>query len=140
MSNYIKLAGVTFVNEPEDGGLNRQDLIKEIHSKQGAVINVSLEACSWEGEYAIKVKDKKSKAVIGWIPRNMLRSKLLSSQMTAILMNYKGVWSARLSPVQAPSKAQYHFMLTMCKRTGRVMPAYDKRAYNSAFKALRTAD
>lgn len=138
MKNYIKLAGVTFENETKDGGKNRQELIKDIVSKQGDIINVSLEACAWEGEYAIKVKDKKSRAVIGWIPRNMLRSKLIGKQMTAIIMNYQGVWSARLSPVQAPSKAQYHFMLTMCKRTGRTMPVYDKRAYNAAFKELRT--
>lgn len=136
-NNYIRLAGVTFSNDPEDGGRNRQDLIKEIASRQGAIINVSLDACSWEGEYGIKVKDKKTKTVIGWIPRNMLHDEKLGKQMTATLMEYKGTWSAKLTPVEAPTKAQYHFMVMLCKRTGRPMPTYDRRAYNAVFKELR---
>jgi len=139
MSNYIKLAGVTFDNTKEDGGESRQTILKNIFETQGSIVNVSLEACNWEGEYAIKVKDKKSRDVIGFIPRNMLRSKMIGRQMTAMIMEYKGVWSARLTPVEAPTKAQYHFMLMFCKRTGREMPAYDKRAYGAVFKEMREA-
>ena len=88
MSNYIKLAGVTFDNTKEDGGESRQTILKNIFETQGSIVNVSLEACNWEGEYAIKVKDKKSRDVIGFIPRNMLRSKMIGRQMTAMIMEY----------------------------------------------------
>lgn len=136
MKNGIKVAGVTFRNENEDGGKSRQEILAELVSLNRSIITVDLIYTKYGNDFAIKLREHATKQIIGWIPKdklNLFKEKKIR-QMTGFISNY-GIWSVRLFMQEAPTHQEYRYMKYLCNKSGCAMPAYDKRAYKEIFNA-----
>lgn len=132
-----RIAGVTFNNEVEDGGKNRQEILKELCLTRGNIITVDLKYTTYNGEPAIKCIEHTTRQVIGWIPKTDIAN-MQHHQMTGFIDHSKKGYSVRLDEQIAPSRAQYHTVKQVCAKNGMVMPAYDRRAYTQIFVMLRS--
>lgn len=130
-----RLAGVTFKNDPQDGGRSRQDILKDFVDCGRHILTVDLIYTEYNNEFAIKVKDHTTKQVLGYIPKSDL-DKISSQkirQMTAFIRFYKNCYSVQLDRINQPTKEQYCYMKHICEENNLAMPAYDKRAYAEIF-------
>lgn len=129
-----KLVGVTFNNDPEDGGRSRQEILEELVKLNRQIFTADLVYTKYKDEFAIKVRDHATKQILGWIPKaevEKFRDKKIK-QLTGFI-HYYGAYCVQLDDQQAPTHKQYAYMKHLCEQNGWSMPAYDKRAYASIF-------
>lgn len=133
-----RLAGVTFNNDPVDGGESRQALLKAIYDRRYPV-RVMLFPCIYHNpstgldEDAIKVRLLDSMRVVGWIPRDdikMCKDKNYK-EMLLIVSEYKGTYSGGLYEIIPPTARQYGVVKSLkAKHKIKSYPDYDKRCYD----------
>lgn len=145
-----RVAGVTFDNEVEDGGRNRQEILAELFqahrqsNNTSAIITVNLKHTTFRNkqtgiiEPAIKCVEKESKQVIGWIPREDIAKMKGIRQLTGFIKFIRDGYAVELDEQSAPTSAQYKAVKTYCDRNRKPMPAYDARAYGIIFAEMRT--
>ena len=85
MKRVTHIAGVTFSNDPADGGQSRQELLSELFQYGPELVN--LERTIYhnpetnEDENAIKVRSTINHKIIGWIPRTHIEALWNTRQM-----------------------------------------------------------
>lgn len=129
-----KAAGVTFQNDPADGGRPRQEILHEL-MKKSRYIGVWLrprkfyrkETGVWED--SIKLIEQRTGQMIGFIPKNLVPEYKNISDMIGELNCVENTIGVRLTMPEEPSQKLYWTIRRHCERTGDEMPAYDKRAY-----------
>lgn len=131
-----RIAGVTFNNEAEDGGVNRQKILNALANSGRQIITVDLKRTQYNGELAIKCIEHTTRQVIGWIPKSDI-DKITHSQMTGFIDYGKHGYSVRLDWQHAPTAKQYHYVKSLCTKHGIELPAYDIRAYAYVFALER---
>ena len=137
-----RIAGVTFTNDPVDGGRSRQEILAELF-KNGRIITVNLKHTTFKNEQtgqvepAIKCVERYSQQVIGWIPREDIAKMKGVRQLTGFINFVRDGYSVELEEQVAPSSAQYKAVKTYCERNSKPMPAYDTRAYGAVFAVMR---
>ena len=137
----MKAAGVTFHNEPKDGGRNRQDILRELMQKTGT-IRLWLrprkfrnpDTGTWED--CIKLVEKTTGQTIGFIPKTEIEACRNINEMTGELVEYKNTIGVRLSPSEKPEQALYWAVKNRCQRTGQKLPVYDRQAYLTFLKKV----
>ena len=135
----MKAAGVTFHNEPKDGGRNRQDILRELMQKTGT-IRLWLrprkfrnpDTGTWED--CIKLVEKTTGQTIGFIPKTEIEACRNIDEMTGELVEYKNIIGVRLSPLEKPEQALYWAVKNRCQHTGQKLPVYDRQAYLTFLK------
>lgn len=130
----MRVAGVTFKNEKEDGGASRQEILRNLAMAGRAIITVDLIETTFgpNEEYAVKCLEHSTRQMIGWIPKTELAN-VKHSQMTGFIDHSKVGYSVRLDNQKAPSQRQYYAVKHICEKNGIAMPAYDIRAYVTVF-------
>lgn len=136
-SNHTKLTGVTFQNPDNEGGENRQDLLKYL---AGYPTVVTLENVIFHnpdtglGEFAIKVRSDITKKLLGFIPKSEIGKWKNTGKMVLTVNCYKNTYYGELSPAKNPTPKQYGAMKQLVK-AGIVskMPPYDQTIYQWAF-------
>lgn len=137
-----RIAGVSFNNDPEDGGRNRQQILAELFGVN-KIITVNLKHTTFKNEQtgqiepAIKCIERSTKQVIGWIPREDIAKMKGVRQLTGFIRFIRDGYSVELESQIAPSSAQYKAVKNFCDNHNRVMPAYDTRAYGAVFAEMR---
>lgn len=132
-----KIAGVTFRNEAEDGGISRQVILGQLYETAPRhMITVDLKETTFEGERAIKCMEHKTKQCIGWIPKVNIPS-VINKQMTGFINKSARGFSVILDEQKKPTSKQYQMIKHICEKTGKPMPAYDVRAYVDLFEKYR---
>lgn len=129
---FCKVAGVTFDNEIEDGGRNRQSILKDLYECGRHVLTVDLVRSTYNGNPSIKVIDHLTREMLGYIPKEMI-SNVTDNQMTGFIMFYNECYYVQLDIQKKPSKKQYKYMQYLCSKARTIMPAYDERAYAEFF-------
>lgn len=132
----MRVAGVTFKNEKEDGGASRQEILRDLVMAGRAIITVDLVETTFNGEYAVKCIEHSTRQMIGWIPKTELAN-VKHSQMTGFIDHSRIGYSVRLDEQKAPSQKQYYAVKHICEKNGVMMPAYDIRAYVTVFAMER---
>lgn len=132
----LRIAGVTFKNEKEDGGASRQEILRNLVMAGRAIITVDLVETTFNGEYAVKCIEHSTRQMIGWIPKTELAS-VRRLQMTGFIDHSRIGYSVRLDEQKAPSQKQYYAVKHICEKNGVMMPAYDIRAYVTVFAMER---
>lgn len=132
----MRVAGVTFKNEKEDGGNSRQEILRNLVMAGRAIITVDLVETTFNGEYAVKCIEHSTRQMIGWIPKTELAN-VKHSQMTGFIDHSRIGYSVRLDEQKAPSQKQYYAVKHICEKNGVMMPAYDIRAYVTVFAMER---
>ena len=133
-----KLAGVTFNNDPDDGGRNRQEILAELYNGGRQIFTADLIYTKYKDEFAVKVRDHLTKQILGWIPKSdleMFKDKK-TRQLTGFI-RWHGGYHVQLDTQHAPTHKQYAYMKFLCEQNGYTMPAYDKRAYAGLFAILQ---
>lgn len=127
-----RVAGVTFDNEPEDGGESRQVLLQRL---AGMPTIVTLERSIFHrestglDERAIKVRSKITGKVIGYIPKTQVEQYWDVPAMIAQVRG-KDVLSCVLTLPEPPSQKQYRLVsLLQSRGIMRFRPVYDKTVY-----------
>lgn len=137
-----KIAGVTFANDPVDGGRNRQEILAELY-KNGRIITVNLRRTTFNNpetgvvEPAIKCVERNTKQVIGYIPRTDIEKMDGVRQLTGFINFIRDGYSVELTEQQAPSTDQYATAKRYCDQHQRPIPAYDSRALGQVFAEMR---
>lgn len=125
----MKLNGVTFKN---DDGKSRQDVLREIASREAGISIVNVVETTYNGERAVQVFDSITNQCIGWIPRDELSAHpSFPAEMAVKVQMYKNTFFADISEVIRPSAKQYYAVKRICRERRLPMPAYDARAYKS---------
>lgn len=132
-----RITGVTFRNPEDEGGEDRQELLKQL---AGAPTPVTLENVIFHndrtglGEFAIKVRSEKTGKLLGYIPKEEIVKWKDTGKMMLSVSVYKGTYFASLYRMQAPTPQQYGAMKSLVKK-GIVsrMPPYDRTVYQWAF-------
>ena len=132
----MKIAGVTFKNEKEDGGNSRQEILRNLVMSGKSIITVDLVETTFNGEYAVKCIEHSTRQMIGWIPKTELAN-VRHLQMTGFIDHSRVGYSVRLDNQKAPSQRQYYAVKHICEKNGVAMPAYDIRAYVTVFAMER---
>lgn len=87
----IKVAGVTFDNDPIDGGRNRQDILKELFdASDDEVVEILVDALyirRRDATFGIKLVEHNTKQVIGWMHSKTADNIVLSGKKPK---QYKG--------------------------------------------------
>lgn len=129
----VRVAGVTFENDPEDGGESRQDLLKRLN---GIPTLVRLEHCIFhrestgKDEMAIKVRSMVTGKVLGYIPKTDIEKYWSVTQMVAQVKLVKDVYTCILTIPEPPSPKQYGMVSDLQHRgLVRFRPLYDKTVY-----------
>ena len=110
-------AGVTFPNDKEDGGRERQEILKELLN-EGRYHICSIERCKWhnpdtnEDEDAAKVRIRGK--VCGWIPKKDLEKAGRHKMMAGEIVLIKDKYCLLLHKHIQPTKQQY----ALAKRLG----------------------
>ena len=137
-----RIAGVTFNNDPADGGRNRQKILAELY-KTSKIITVDLLHTTFNNtetgviEPAIKCREKSTHAIIGWIPREDIAKMRGVRQLTGFIRFIRDGYSVELEEQSAPSSSQYKAVKRYCEQKRKPMPAYDSRAYGVVFAEMR---
>lgn len=132
----VRVSGVTFCNNPEDGGENRQDVLAEL---MGAPSMVGLEPEPFHGKDSddsrtgLKVRSLVNGKIIGFIRKEEAQSFLNDERMIAQIELYKGIYNCTLTRPERPSSKQYGAIRAL-KRKGIIeeLPFYDKTCYQYA--------
>ena len=126
----IKVAGVKYENTIEDGGENRQEILKRFLESGQDIITVDL--CYMarnDGTFGIKLKEHETKEVIGWMHSetadNMTKKNL--GCMTGFI-GYHGSYHVKLDDIKKPDDTEYEELCTLCEKLNYTKPVYDKRA------------
>ncbi len=133
----IPVRGVTYSNDPEDGGRPRQGILANIAARGSIYVTVDLNYTTYDGQPAIKVQDHVSRNTIGWIPKERIAdvTEQRLTQLTGILyLSKKGIYSVTLDKQIRPDHETYAAMRLVCRQNGISMPAYDMRAYREREK------
>ena len=137
-----KIVGVTFDNDAIDGGENRQTILKSFLKNNIHIISLDLIYTTYNGEKAIKVREKTTKQIVGWIPRSKvddIMSKKIKHTVGFIsTMIDKGeiIACLKIDKPKRPTNVEYHRMKKMCENRHIAMPAYDIRAYKDYEKKV----
>ena len=137
-----RIAGVTFSNDPADGGKSRQVILGELF-QQRHIITVNLIQTKFYNEQtgvtepAIKCMERDSRQIIGWIPREDIQKLQGIRQMTGFIKFIRDGYSVELMEQKQPTSAQYKAIKNFCENHRRPMPAYDTRAYGAIFAEMR---
>lgn len=127
----LKVVGVTFNNDIEDGGESRQKILHDLRKANRRIIDVDLVYTEYEGEPAIKVRERSTKKIVGWIARTdvaeVMEAKIKHS--VGFISKFEDVENLKLKKPAFPTNVEYHRMKAMCAKKGVIMPAYDTRAY-----------
>jgi hypothetical protein len=127
------IAGVTFNNDPCDGGESRQDLLKAFLHRPSVVRLVKTIFHNNETGYdelAIKVISYENNKVLGYIPRTHIEEFANIPIMILRVSYYKNQYSGSLTLPVAPSAKQYSTMKAMLwKKKIDKLPVYDKYIY-----------
>lgn len=126
---YTTIAGVTYHNDPEDGGESRQAILKSLPN----IVSLKLIHTKFRNEPAIKIIEKKTRKVIGWIPKINIETLWSVSELTGFISETNGVYHCSASPVRSPSNQMYALGVKICSEHKLETPAYDERAYRQAF-------
>lgn len=137
----MNMAGVTFNNDKCDGGENRQSILEYLMNKLNRnIITLNLEYTSFDGEQAIKCREKYTGKVVGWIPKKFVATVAASrnKQMTGFIGFVKmkdgtDCYYVEITEQERPTPKQYTAMKYICREHNIQMPAYDKRAYKQVF-------
>lgn len=126
-----KIVGVTFNNDVEDGGENRQTILKALRKSNRRIVDLDLIYTTFQGEPAIKVRERSTKKIVGWIPRDMVEEVMNNKikHTVGFITKFEGTECIKLTKPEYPTNVQYHRMKKMCENRNVEMPAYDKRAY-----------
>ena len=136
----VRIAGVTFSNEVEDGGESRQDLLKSLYNKPSIVSLIHTTFHNQDTnceEKAIKVISDASGKCLGYIPKDDVDKFWNTSKMVLTVSKYKDTYSGGLVKPTPPSKKQYAFV--KAKREEGIlaeMPPYDKTIYQHVIANL----
>lgn len=124
---FCPLAGVTFANSEEDGGQERQDILKEIYDK-GSPVMAKIRHCTWEGEPAAKVIIGKN-TVAGWIPKKNVDNCKNTDKMI-LRIQHKKRYTGLLYMPDPPSAKLYAIVHDMYKK-GKIktIPPYSRILY-----------
>lgn len=132
-----RLAGVTFINPPDEGGESRQELLKKL---MGAPTMVTLENVIYHnpdtglGEFAIKVRSNVTGKLIGYIPKAEIGKWKNTGSMMLTVSCYKDTYSGSLNQLRKPTPKQYGAMKSLvAKGIVSKMPPYDRTVYEWAF-------
>ena len=139
-----RLAGVSFANDATDGGESRQELLKQIYNN-GLPVIVTIEPCIFHNtdtncdEDAIKVRQKSTGKILGWIPREDIDRCKSIDTMTLTVGFYKNTYNGVLNPNVAPTAKQYSYMKYLhSKGLIQCMPEYDKAIYSRVLIHMHT--
>jgi hypothetical protein len=136
-----KIAGVTFNNPADEGGENRQVLLKQLYG--GAPTPVTLENVIFHnpdtglGEFAIKVRSDITHKLLGFIPKSEISKWNKTGKMMLVVEYYKNTYSGTLHVCKDPTPKQYGAMKSFVKK-GLIskMPPYDQTVYKWAFNKI----
>lgn len=124
----IKVVGVTFNNED---GESRQEILRALRKSNRRIVDLDLIYTEFEGEPAIKVRERSTKKIIGWMPRTevveIMKAKI--KHTIGFITKYEETECVKITKPEFPTNVEYHRMKAMCAKKGVEMPAYDKRAY-----------
>lgn len=130
IESYTRAAGVTFANDPADGGESRQAILKAFADRGIGVLGIRIVPCVVNGEKALKLKEKNTKKVLGYIPKKDIARCEKIQEMVGYIQMYKGIYSLALNPMEKPTAKQYNYVLSLARAYGIPMPVYDKNCYN----------
>lgn len=136
-----KIAGVTFDNPADEGGENRQVLLKQLYGS--APTPVTLENVIFHnpdtglGEFAIKVRSDITHKLLGFIPKSEINKWNKTGKMMLTVEYYKNTYSGALTVCKDPTPKQYGAMKSFVKK-GLIskMPPYDQTVYKWAFNKI----
>lgn len=141
----IKVVGVTFNNDICDGGESRQEILRSLRKSGRRIVDLDLVYTQYNGEPAIKVRERSTKKIIGWMPKDRV-AEIMEDKIkhtVGFIAKYEGTENIKIQKPQFPTNVEYHRMKKMCANRGVMMPAYDKRAYKvwekKVLKGLKTA-
>lgn len=127
----IKVVGVTFNNNKEDGGESRQNILRTLRKSGRRIVELDLVYTTYEGEPAIKVRERSTKKIVGWMPKDRV-AEIMSNKIKhtiGFISKFDDIECLKISKPERPTNVEYHRMKVMCAKQGVLMPAYDKRAY-----------
>lgn len=130
-SKEIKVVGVTFNNDAVDGGESRQEILRALRKSNRRIVDLDLIYTEFNGEPAIKVRERSTKKIIGWMPKDAVAEIMADKIKRTIgfITKYEGTEYIKIAKPEFPTNVEYHRMKAMCAKKGVEMPAYDKRAY-----------
>lgn len=127
-------AGVKYNNDPDDGGASRQQILATLPG----IFEVDLYPTAYNGAFAIKLKDRRTHQVIGWVPKKNLpqfTGMTRTCRATAIVCQNKDKTGlAVYIREQVPVNPQmYQFVKNWCQINNMQLPAYDEQSYTMAY-------
>lgn len=140
-SYNTRIAGVTFDNPADEGGENRQALLKQLYDS--APTPVTLENVIFHnpdtglGEFAIKVRSDITHKLLGFIPKKEINKWNKTNKMMLVVEYYKNTYSGALYVCKDPTPKQYGIMKSLVEK-GFVskMPLYDQTVYKWALNKI----
>lgn len=131
MKKELRTAGVTFNNDASDGGESRQEILRDLRKSGRRIVDLDLIYTTYEGEPAIKVRERSTKKIVGWLPKAAVEEVMAAriKHTVGFISKYEGTENLKITKPEFPSNVEYHRMKAMCAKKGVAMPAYDKRAY-----------
>lgn len=132
-SKEIKVVGVTFDNDVCDGGESRQDILRGLRESYRQIVDLDLIYTQYEGRAAIKVRERSTKKIVGWIPSDRVEDVMESriKHTVGFISRHGGKECLKIQKPDFPSNREYYRMKVMCAKKDVKMPAYDKRAYKA---------
>ena len=131
------IAGAMHDNDPEDGGQSRQGILSTLP----AIFEADLYPTTYNGQFAVKVKDHRTRRVIGWVPKKELgqfTGMTRTCRATGFLMRFRdGKLSAQIREQVPVEPNQYRAVKAWFQERGIPTPAYDHRAYTQAAEWIR---
>lgn len=134
----VKVVGVTFNNDAEDGGESRQMILRTLRKSNRHIVDLDLIYTTYEGEPAIKVRERSTKKIVGWIPKTNIEE-IMSCKIKhtiGFISKFDDKECLKIAKPEFPTNVEYHRMKKMCENRGVAMPAYDKRAYKDYEKKV----
>lgn len=127
----IKVAGVTFNNEACDGEESRQEILRKLRMSNRRIVDLDLIYTQYEGRPAIKIRERSTKKIVGWIPEDRVYEVMECriKHTIGFISKHGSKECVKIQKPDFPSNREYHRMKAMCAKKNVNMPAYDKRAY-----------
>ena len=125
------MVGVTFNNDTIDGGESRQEILRALRKSNRRIVDLDLIYTTFDGEPAIKVRERSTKKIIGWMPKDKV-AEIMESRIKhtiGFIAKWDNTECVKIAKPEYPTGVEYHRMKAMCAKNGVAMPAYDKRAY-----------
>jgi hypothetical protein len=141
MSDAVRVAGVTFDNEPAEGGRNRQTILAELigHPFDAVLKRAIFKNDRGEEEPAIKVYHADTKEMIGWIPRVSITDLWNVPRMVGFADYYKNTFGCSLEYQHDPTPKQYAIVTKLVAQGKIAKPTvYDRDVYRRAICRSRS--